>query len=516
MQLRPESKELAIELQDPPFGNVFAPGEPIKLRALGKLSDTISIDAVDFWGKAVTKSSANHQHDFGQSNAMNQAEFALQPNQNGYYACNIQLHRNGQVIEKRRLSFAVLPKPDLVTQKSTQKNKAFGFCTHFRSNTYPAKVMDLMWRYGFIEFRDEILWSHFEVNPNQYTLPGYGKEFLQHANQLGMNPLLIADYGNWLYDEAGFPSSEKAVQAYAKYCAELVKEIVEDPEAKINSLEIWNEWTGGCGLDGRPRTNTPEAYAKLLKASYQAIKAVDPSITVVGLGGEHSKDHFESILEMLVAGAAQAADAFSVHPYHYPCSPEDSHLYEEVLNVANIIEKNGGSPRLWITEIGWPTHLGPRSVDEKTQANYFVRTLALLQATGHVDKVFWYDFKDDGLERTHKECNFGVVRHQTFNCQPKPAVVVAAIFARETAGGVCLGFQRRGSLWSVSYRMPDGSRKQILWNTGKPILLDEAFISLGFDMLAPKQSPQLTNLMGNPIASTSGMELNGSPVYLSW
>ena len=511
----PISKRIKIEVLDPPFGNIYEPGQTIKLRATAQLdSDTdhsLNVNAKDFWEETLGLHKISSQLlsvDFDTKKSQIRYHVDILPEEIGYYTCNIELSSKS-TFEKRRLSFAVLPKPD-----PKLANPYVGFCAHFRYNAYPPQVMDLMRRYGFTEFRDEISWANFETKPNEYALPDYGKQFLVHANQLGMNPLLICDYGNRLYDDAGFPVSEKAAQAYAQHCAELVKQTSKAPTGRVGSFEIWNEWSGGCGMNGKPRTNSPEAYAKLLTLSYQAIKAVDPSVTVVGLGGEHSEHHFEQIRGMLAAGAAKAADAFSVHPYRYPRSPEKSQLYEEMLKIVDEIEAHGGKSRLWITEIGWPTHLGTRGVDEKTQADYIVRTLALLQATGHVDKVHWYDFKDDGLNRTYNENNFGVVHHQTFNCQPKPAAVSAAIFARETAGATCLGLQRRGSLWSVGYRMPDGSRKQLLWNTGSPIKIDEA--AAQFDLDPKKIQPK--NLMGNPIIDDKpGDPMVGeSPVYLSW
>ena len=76
----------------------------------------------------------------------------------------------------------------------------------------------------------------------------------------------------------------------------------------------------------------------------------------------------------------------------------------------------GVKSKPWVTEIGYPTHRTSGGCDEATQARFCVRTLALLQATRSVEKVFWYDLKNDGLSREYNEHNFGLIHHQNLNC----------------------------------------------------------------------------------------------------
>jgi hypothetical protein len=377
--------------------------------------------------------------------------------------------------------------------------------------------MELMKRYGVYEFRDEISWSNVETARGEYQIPDYGNQFTAQANEMGMNPLLICDYSNRFYADGGFPNDEEAYQAFGRYCHYLAKQM----RGRVDEFEIWNEWSVGCGMRGKPGSNAPEYYVPLLKEAYRQIKTVAPQITVVGLGGEHSANHFENIRVMFQEGAAEFMDAYSVHSYRYPRSPEKSGLFEEIMKVAELGRQYDAPERIWVTEIGWPTHLGSRGVPPRLQAKYAVRTLAILQSTGVVEKVHWYDFKDDGLERTYNENNFGVVRHQIFNYQPKPAAVAISFFSRMTAGAFCLGMKRTESQeichYCVDYRLPSGKLLKVLWALsadGEPVAemplqqcleqfsLQSEAIEAGYDIMGAKWTSSQEGRIGD------------SPVYL--
>lgn len=132
----------------------------------------------------------------------------------------------------------------------------------------------------------------------------------------------------------------------------------------------------------------------------------------------------------------------------------------EIRTVAAMVEAEGGPARLWVTEIGWPTHADERGVDERTQARYLVRTLALLRSIEVVEKVYWYDFKNDGLDTQYNEDNFGLIRHQKHGLAPKRGVVAAAVFSRLTAGAEPRGLAARRGLGRAPRcaRRPTGDR----------------------------------------------------------
>ena len=342
-----KSHVLAIETSGARLGRVYLPGETIRIRAKGE-GDGIRWQICDYFGRTIAN---------GQGAAEETLISRTSPEQ-GYFECRIELVRGGRDADARLFSWAVLP-------HAAQRNPFVGMGCHFRGAAYPLECMDLLARYGLTEFRDEIPWSSVEQEPGRYALPPDGAEFVARAEKLGLNPLLILDYGNRLYDDGGFPNSSAAVAAYAEYSAAMARML----RGKVRDFEVWNEWTIGCGMRGRPGENSPERYGRLLRAAYRAIHASGGGeVTVVGLGGEHSGHHFEQIRGMVRSAGAGSMDAYSVHGYRYPRAPEETDLVGEIRTVAAMVEAEGGPARLWVTEIGWPTHADERGVDERTQA----------------------------------------------------------------------------------------------------------------------------------------------------
>jgi hypothetical protein len=158
-----------------------------------------------------------------------------------------------------------------------------------------------------------------------------------------------------------------------------------------------------------------------------------------------------------------AMDAWSIHPYRYPHPPESSDLLGEVARIGQRVAEAGVKSKAWITEIGYPTHRTSGGSNELAQARLCVRTLALLQTSPFVEKVFWYDFKDDGLNREYNEHNFGLVHHPDLNCAPKPAVVALGAFLRRTADAQFVELQHRDGLSCSSYRRSDNSDLLLIW-----------------------------------------------------
>ncbi len=75
------------------------------------------------------------------------------------------LFRGGKPVGKSEFRYAVLPEPPGMA------NAYVAFCCHFRGGAYPLECMDLLVRYGFREFRDEISWQNVEPEPGRYVTP---------------------------------------------------------------------------------------------------------------------------------------------------------------------------------------------------------------------------------------------------------------------------------------------------------------------------------------------------------
>lgn len=480
----PMSRQLRVEVMDARFGHVYRPGEVIRVRATGG-TNGVSWKMVDFHGTVLARG--------GESKPETQAEYT--PAKPGYYAVVFEGETGGKVVETREYRCAMIP------QMAEPPANAFaGFCTHFGHEAYPLETMDLMKRYGFRRYRDEIAWPSVEREKGKYILPAFAVKYLEHSRTLGMEPLIIFDYAHPAYDKHGYPNSEEAIQGFANYA----RALAELTRGMVNEFEIWNEWVGGCGMEGRPGEHDSKAYGKLMGVVYPLVKAARPDATIVGIGGEYGTQCAENIAQSLQVAGATHMDAFSIHPYRYPRSPEASDFAGEMCRMADDVAKLGAHRRMWLTEIGYPTHLARNGVDEVTQARFAVRTLALAQGSGAVEKLHWYDFKDDGLQREYNENNFGVVLHQKFDCAPKPAVVAMSVFVRMTAGAECKGYIHEKTLRAARYRRANGDDLIILWRSEGTGILKVSGEAL-----------QAYDIMGAPMALNSTSTVSEEPIYLS-
>ena len=120
-----------------------------------------------------------------------------------------------------------------------------------------------------------------------------------------------------------------------------------------------------------------------------------------------------------------------------------------------------------------------------------------------VEKVFWYDFKDDGTRRDYNEHNFGLIRHQTYHCAPKPGVVAMSVFIRMTGQAEFRELSRDGSAYMAWYRRPDGGDVVVAWTA-------EGTRRLSLS----GQLETAVDLMGAARPVSDSIELTENPVYL--
>lgn len=268
-------------------------------------------------------------------------------------------------------------------------------------------LLDLIKGAGATWIRDEVYWSEIEKKKGVFEFPPQYDRYLKTARARDMRVLLILDFGNGLYSrsEKGAPATDAERDAFARYCREVVKRY---GPLGVRHFEVWNEPNASMFWKPRP---SPADYARLLEAAYKACKDADPGSIVLGCSTAGTDVDF--ISGVLAAGGGRSMDAISFHPYRQPSPPEENLLADTARLKALAPEKP-----LWITEIGYPSHTGAAGVDEETQADYLVRTFLLARTSPSIERVFWYDFQNDGDDRGEPEFNFGIVR---MDGTPKPA-----------------------------------------------------------------------------------------------
>jgi hypothetical protein len=315
---------------------------------------------------------------------------------------------------KERHSLCWLPEPAPVWDESP-----FGVCTHFGQRKHKVPdTLELVRNMGAAWIRDELDWGGIERKKGEFAFPEHFDRYMQAARNLGIHPLILFDYGNDLYDKGESPRTPEAVAAFAKYCQVLMQRY----ERECQDWETWNEpniffW--------KPKPN-PDDYASLMRAAYQAAKATRPKDTVVGICTAGTDLRF--IEAVLQKGGGKWMDAISVHPYRYPRPPEASDFLGEMGRLKALLDKyEAGHLKVWLTEFGYPTQLDPRGVPQHRSAAYIVRTCLLALSLPYVERLFVYDFQDDGTNPTYNEDNFGLIR---FDSSPKAGYAAHCTMAR--------------------------------------------------------------------------------------
>lgn len=337
-----------------------------------------------------------------------------------------------------------------------------GACTHFgqgkgllRSN------LSMMRQAGITSFRDEVGWRGIEKTKGVYEMPAAWDEFVDEGRKAGLEPLLILDYGNPLYDNGDKPRSPEAVEAFTKYAEFVVRHF----RGRVRLYEVWNEWDIAIG------SKTPgsaDDYAVLLKAVYPRIKAIDPSITVYGGAPTPGGVKNGWLARVLGHGAIRFMDALSMHTYTYSESgrargPEAWAEWMAQVEALARSHNDGKDVPLQITETGWPTQLDRRGTPPDVAAAYLARLYLLARTMPYLKGIWWYDFQDDGWSAAYNENNFGLVRP---DLTPKPAWFALSTVAPAAARGEYLGRVDTGDpdLWVLRFRGPGGGQTWAIWS----------------------------------------------------
>ena len=262
--------------------------------------------------------------------------------------------------------------------------------------------------------REMLSWPAIETEAGKYNWE-HVDQLLDCCERYGFSVCaVVMGWPSWTK-----PYTREAIRAYAKFLSQLVKRY----HPRIQNWEIWNEpnfffWLG-------PK----ELYAEMLIESYAAIKQVSPKANVLGLSTWQLDRLF--IQQMLAKGAP--FDILTVHPYRETL--DDGVFIAELKQIGAIINyQHSQKHPIWITEIGWPTHVQHPNEDQdftptrhRDQANYLIRTYLSSFLTEIETRVFWHCFRDEGYDPYYFEHNMGIITHDLL---PKPSYWAYSTLAR--------------------------------------------------------------------------------------
>jgi hypothetical protein len=190
----------------------------------------------------------------------------------------------------------------------------------------------------------------------------------------------------------------------------------------VQAIEVWNEQNLWYEWGHEPLD--PGRYVDLLCRAYSAIKAADPSMTVVsgaltptGLNdGSTAIDDLTYLQRMYAAGAKRCFDAVGAHPsgynnppdakfgYSNPAEPRfknhPSFFFRDTMErYRAVMVANGDSgKRIWPTEFGWAATPNPvggyeyaRDNGEDEQAQFIVRAYQMMKGWGWVGPAFLWN-----------------------------------------------------------------------------------------------------------------------------
>ena len=398
------------------------------------------------------------------------------------------------------------------TKYNETQNMSYGTNGHYGQGKGSHEInARLMREAGCGWVRDGINWLDVEKEPGVFNFPERIVDGVDAYVENGLEVLLMIGYWNPLYDEGKTPASDEAIAAYARYAAETAKQF----QGKVHTFEIWNEYN----INGfNPSNEPPETYAKMLKAAYEAIKAVNPQATVVGCAT--SEIDIGWIERVFAAGGYAYMDVVSIHPYTRR-EPDRDALREDIQTLKELCKKygNGQEKPIWITEDGYSS-----STNHQEIYGYTEDWIAASQAKHPLadvvydicDKVFMYDFQNDGPDINSSEHNFGLIKTWGYGISDPysakkgyASVAFANFFAANYTYDKPVADTAEERIFL--YQKNDGTEQGIaMWSAGR---IKRVTLQLG---------PEITvyDMYGNPEVRQSGdglytFELTGSPVYIT-
>jgi Cellulase (glycosyl hydrolase family 5) len=268
--------------------------------------------------------------------------------------------------------------------------------------TQVAQLADMKRNLHITMARVDLNWEYVQYGgPTTYDWSLYDP-LISAIEAAGMKPLIIIQgTASW----ASASGSMVAQPVPAQFAA-FVTAVVDRYGAQ--DYEIWNE------PNNTYFWSTPNAavYTTLLQDSYQAIKAVAPSSTVIsgGLapettsGGNIAPVTF--LQQMYAAGAEPFMNAVGYHPYSYDALPNTyeswsgwSQMSATSPSIRSVMVANGDAGKqVWITEVGYPSNAPsyPAGINGLTaEADEVSQVNAFANANSWVGPVFWYVYQDD-------------------------------------------------------------------------------------------------------------------------
>ena len=229
----------------------------------------------------------------------------------------------------------------------------FGMCAHLHRKGGADAMgefdkleqdLRLMKNAGIGWVRTDFTWAAIEPEQGEFRFERFDT-VVDTAARYGIRVLPILDYSSpW----AGL--AHENLDAWTRYVDATVRHFHE----RLRIWEVWNE--ENIPNFWKPEPNARD-YARLLKRTARTIRAVDPDLDV--MYGGTAGIPLDFIRETLEAGVADSFDIMAIHPYSQPRAPEASERIGQYRQLLALLQEFDAADRIWITEVGYPTHRDP-------------------------------------------------------------------------------------------------------------------------------------------------------------
>lgn len=400
----------------------------------------------------------------------------------------------------------------LTTEENEPKNTYFNFVTHL-SRYAQNESIDVISKSGAGGIRDEYYWSEAETVKGEYVISEAFKERVDNLSENNLDCLQILAYSNPLYVTDNYnivnvPYTEEEIEGFANYAGFMAKEL----KGKIEKFEIWNEWNIKAF---NTEERDADAYVRLLKASYEAIKAENPNAKVYGCATAGADVDF--IRDVFECDGDLYMDALSIHPYDWSGGFDQVKFHENIQKVYDLMNEYNVNLPVVFSEIGWTTANCDTGVSEKEQAESAVKVGFYSKANGLADEIYWYDFQDDGANINDQESNFGVTTYQyaknALSAKPSYLAISAMnSFMSRTTGILGKIENEEKGLYAYSFDTSEDYKVAVMWTNTE--LTDKVHLNLGCREI------EVYDYFGNKINTLnreSGkyvIEVSAEPVYI--
>lgn len=494
-------KELAfddpasVSIMPNKLANIYNKGESITCYATSS-SDIIKLELKDYHGEIVEEKIADKS-----------LSWILPTEKLGHYNLHILSYKDEvadeNLVDSRLFSYGVI-------DGEVGLNSKLGITNHVRRYYYSPKYVDLMSLMGIGYSRIGLLKEFAEQEDGSYEINEFTTNMINLAKEKGIRFICI------LNDKTP-PVTEQLEGEFLEFC----EFVLDNYGDFIDQIELWNEWSHATGTYTQYKDQQTAAnYVKLLSGIYPELKDKYPNITFIGLGGENPQAYKENIIEMYQAGIAPHMDAISLHPYRQPMLPENRSvkvhnlsMAEQVDEIIDLSKSYEGPEKVYITEIGYPTHRLDWGISDKALAQYMVKTIGYMLTTKGVEQVDWYNlYNEDEMgargnyEKPEEDpqLHFGLFNGSEFNFAVKPVAMAFRIFSKMTYGlkGITQ-YDNGEGFCKLTFADDQQNELNILWdNEGEQ------------EIQVSKADQIVYDLMGNEIPNEGTILLSKEPVYV--